>query len=114
VRLAIDCSFDDFTQSEKWDPWDDRDNPEQHYARQQRASILSGAMQRLRPASRRVLELQQSGELSTKEIAQSLGISEPPVKSRLLRARGELRQVVQRRTQHCHTNCGSESALMCN
>ena len=114
VRLAIDCSLDDITQTEKWDPRDHRDNPEQHYARQQRASILSGAMLRLRPASRRVLELQQSGELSTKEIAQSLGISEPAVKSRLLRARGELRQVVQRRTQHCYANSGSESALRCN
>jgi RNA polymerase sigma-70 factor (ECF subfamily) len=98
----MDSSLDDIVQSESWEFRDHRDNPEQHYARQQRATIVSGAMLRLRPGSRRVLELQQAGELSNKEIAQSLGISEPAVKSRLLRARIELREFVQNKTPRYH------------
>jgi RNA polymerase sigma-70 factor (ECF subfamily) len=111
LRSAIDSPLDDSAQSEKWELRDHRDNPEQHYARQQKANLLRGAMLRLRPESRRVLELQQTGELSTKEIAQSLGISQPAVKSRLLRARIALREVVQNETPHCHTYSGPHSAL---
>jgi RNA polymerase sigma-70 factor (ECF subfamily) len=101
LGAAIDGSLDDVTQFEQWEIRDHRDNPEQHYARKQRVSMLSGAMLRLRPESRSVLELQQAGELSTKEIAQSLGISEPAAKSRLLRARIELSKFVQSKTQRC-------------
>jgi RNA polymerase sigma factor (sigma-70 family) len=108
---AIDRSLDNFGESEKWELRDHRDNPEQHYARQQRASMLSGAMLRLRPESRRVLELQQAGGLSTKEIAQSLGISEPAVKSRLLRARIAWREFMQSETRRCYAYSGSYSAL---
>jgi len=111
LRSAIDCGLEDNGQSEKWELRDHRDNPEQHFARQQRASMLSGAMLRLRPGSRRVLELQQSGELSTKEIARSLGISEPAVKSRLLRARIELKEFVQSKTPRYHAHSGSHSTL---
>jgi len=73
--------------------------------------MLSGAMLRLRPESRSVLELQQTGELSTKEIAQSLGISESAVKSRLLRARIALREFVPKETPRFHTYSGYLSAL---
>lgn len=111
LRSAIDNRLDDFAQPENWEPRDHRDNPEQHYARQQRASMLRGAMLRLRPKSRRILELQQAGELSTKEISRSLGISEPAVKSRLLRAKIALRELVQNETLRCHTCSGSHSAV---
>jgi RNA polymerase sigma-70 factor (ECF subfamily) len=113
LRSAIDSSLDDFGQTEQWEFRDHRDNPEQHYARQQRATIVSGAMLRLRPGSRRVLELQQAGELSTKEIARFLGISEPAVKSRLLRARIELRECVQNKVPRHHAHSGSHSVLRC-
>jgi len=111
LRSAIDSSLDEIVQSETWELRDHRDNPEQHYAREQRVSLLSGAMLRLRPESRRVLELQQAGDLSTKEIAQSLGISEPAVKSRLLRARIELKEYVQNKTRRSHAHSGAHSAL---
>jgi RNA polymerase sigma-70 factor, ECF subfamily len=111
LRSAIESNLDDFAQSEKWELRDHRDNPEQHYARQQRSSMVRGAMLRLRPESRRVLELQQAGELSTQEIAQSLGISEPAVKSRLLRARIALGKFLQNECPRCHTYSGSYSAL---
>jgi RNA polymerase sigma-70 factor (ECF subfamily) len=111
LRSAMDFTLDDIAESGRRELTDHRDNPEQHYARQQRASLLRGAMLRLRPESRRVLELQQVGELSTKEIALSLGISEPAVKSRLLRARSALREFVQKETPRCHTYSGSCAAL---
>ena len=114
LKSTIDNSFDDIVQAETWEFRDHRDNPEQHYVRQQRASLLRVAMLRLKPASRRVLELQQTGELSTREIAQSLGISEPAVKSRLLRARIELRDFVQNKTPRRRAYSGSHSALRCN
>lgn len=106
LRSAVDIALDDSAQFEKWEFRDHRDSPEQHYARKQRTSLLGAAMLRLRPESRRVVELQQTGELSTNEIAQSLGISESAVKSRLLRARAVLRQFVQNKTQRCHTRSG--------
>jgi RNA polymerase sigma-70 factor (ECF subfamily) len=110
ARSTFDGKLDENVQTETWELRDHRDNPEQHYARQQRVSMVSGAMQRLRPGSRKVLELQQSGDLSNKEIARFLGISEPAVKSRLLRARIELREYVNRTPRH-HTHPVCQSAL---
>lgn len=74
---------------------DHRDNPEQSYARRQTEERLTKAIRRMRPGHREVVELRRSGDLSMNEIAQSLCISVPAVKSRLLRARSELRQHVQ-------------------
>lgn len=102
LRSVTDSALDDDAQSERWEIRDHRDNPEQHYARQQRAKLLRGAMLRLRPQSRRIVELYQASELSTKEIAQFLGISNEAVKSRLLRARIELREFVESETKRCH------------
>jgi RNA polymerase sigma-70 factor (ECF subfamily) len=111
LRSAIDTPFDNCDQSEKWEFRDHRDNPEQSYTRQQRTEMLKQAIRRLRPESRRILELQQTGELSTKEIAQALGISEPAVKSRLLRARIALREFMQNQTPRCLTYSGPRFAL---
>jgi RNA polymerase sigma-70 factor, ECF subfamily len=113
-RFAIERPLDDSAaQSENWELRDHRDNPEQHFAQQQRANMLKGAMLRLRPESRRVIELQQKDELSTKEIAQSLGISESAVKSRVLRAKIALKEFVQKRTPRCRICSQSHSALRC-
>ena len=110
LRSTTDSTTGDDAQSEMWELRDHRDNPEQHYARQQRVSLLRGAMLRLRPESRRLVELHQASELSTKEIAQSLGISNAAVKSRLLRARVELREFMQNETKRCHACSGPRSA----
>jgi len=104
LRAGMVSSLDDIAHSDKWVLRDYEDNPEQHYAHQQRSRMLSGAMLRLRPGSRKVLELQQAGELSNKEIARSLGISESAVKSRLLRARVELREFVQNQISRRHVH----------
>lgn len=109
-RYATDSALDDDAQSETWELRDHRDSPEQHYARQQRLSLLRTAILRLRPQSRRLVELHQTSELSIKEIAQSLGISNAAVKSRLSRARIELREFMQNETKLFHACSGPRSA----
>jgi RNA polymerase sigma-70 factor (ECF subfamily) len=72
------------------------DNPEQKYSREELANILEEAVETLRPAFRTVFVLRDIEELSTEETAEALGISVPAVKSRLLRARLQLRERLTR------------------
>jgi RNA polymerase sigma-70 factor (ECF subfamily) len=74
--------------------WDE--NPEQRYSREELGQILDEAVQGLRPAFRTVFVLRDIEELSTEETAETLGISIPAVKSRLLRARLQLRERLTR------------------
>ncbi|MGQ9633832.1 MAG: sigma-70 family RNA polymerase sigma factor [Bryobacteraceae bacterium] len=69
--------------------WDD--NPEQRYSQQELREILMQAVDSLSPIFRTVFILRDIDELSTEETARALNISVPAVKSRLLRARLELR-----------------------
>src|SRR5258708_10303592 len=70
--------------------------PEQRYSREELGQILDEAVDRLRPAFRTVFVLRDIEELSTEETAEALGISIPAVKSRLLRARLQLREKLTR------------------
>jgi RNA polymerase sigma-70 factor (ECF subfamily) len=72
------------------------DNPEQRYSRDEMAGILDQAVQSLKPDFRTVFILRDIEELSTEETAETLGISIPAVKSRLLRARLALREKLTR------------------
>jgi RNA polymerase sigma-70 factor (ECF subfamily) len=72
------------------------DNPEQRYSREEMGQILEDAVQSLKPAFRTVFALRDIEELSTEETAEALGISVPAVKSRLLRARLQLREKLTR------------------
>jgi RNA polymerase sigma-70 factor (ECF subfamily) len=74
--------------------WDE--NPEQQYSRDELATILDEAVQSLRPVFRTVFVLRDIEELSTEETAEALGLSVPAVKSRLLRARLQLREKLTR------------------
>lgn len=74
--------------------WDE--NPEQRYSREELGEILDEAVQSLRPVFRTVFVLRDIEELSTEETAEALGISVPAVKSRLLRARLQLREKLSR------------------
>ncbi len=74
--------------------WDE--NPEQQYSREELATILDEAVQSLRPVFRTVFVLRDIEELSTEETAEALGLSVPAVKSRLLRARLQLREKLTR------------------
>ncbi len=68
------------------------DNPEQKYSREELRDILQQAVDSLKPAFRTVFVLRDIEDLSTEETASVLGISIPAVKSRLLRARLQLRE----------------------
>lgn len=72
------------------------ENPEQKFSREELGGILNEAIESLRPAFRTVFVLRDIEELSTEETADALGISIPAVKSRLLRARLQLREKLTR------------------
>lgn len=72
------------------------DNPEQRYSQEEMSEILDSAVQSLKPDFRTVFILRDIEELSTEETAEALGISVPAVKSRLLRARLQLREKLTR------------------
>lgn len=74
--------------------WDE--NPEQKYGRAEMNAILTRAIDSLSPAFRTVFLLRDVEELSTEETASALSISIPAVKSRLLRARLQLREKLNR------------------
>lgn len=74
--------------------WDD--NPEQRYSKQELREILDRAIDSLRPAFRTVFLLRDVEDLSTEETAAALDLSVPAVKSRLLRARLQLREKLTR------------------
>ena len=68
------------------------DNPEQSYSKTELHAILDENMERLEPPLRIIFLLRDVEEFSTEETASMLGLSEPAVKSRLLRARLKLRE----------------------
>jgi RNA polymerase sigma-70 factor (ECF subfamily) len=72
------------------------DDPEKRYSREELRDILDRAVDSLKPGFRTVFVLRDIEELSTEETADALGISVPAVKSRLLRARLQLRERLTR------------------
>jgi len=74
--------------------WDE--NPEQRYSREELNQILESAVESLAPPYRTVFVLRDIDELSTEETAEALHLSIPAVKSRLLRARLQLRDKLTR------------------
>ena|SRR5665213_3487065 len=74
-----------------WDP-----DPEQRYSREELHSILTSVIDELAPIYRTVFTLRDVDGLSTEETAEALDLSVPAVKSRLLRARLQLRDKLTR------------------
>ena len=72
------------------------EDPEERFSREELGGILDGAVQSLEPPYRSVFVLRDIEELSTEETAEALGLSVPAVKSRLLRARLQLREKLTR------------------
>ena len=70
-----------------WSP-----NPEQQFNQQELGDILRKTIKGLSPGFRSVFTLRDIENLSTEETAEALGLSVPAVKSRLLRARLQLRE----------------------
>lgn len=74
-----------------WSP-----NPEQLYGQSELGEILRKTIHGLPPGFRTVFVLRDVEGLSTEETAEMLGLSVPAVKSRLLRARLQLRERLAR------------------
>jgi RNA polymerase sigma-70 factor (ECF subfamily) len=74
--------------------WDD--TPESKYSQEELRQILDRAIDSLKPIFRTVFILRDVEELSTEETAEVLGLSVAAVKSRLLRARLQLRERLTR------------------
>jgi RNA polymerase sigma-70 factor (ECF subfamily) len=72
------------------------EDPEEQFSREELGEILDGAIENLDPLYRSVFVLRDIEELSTEETAEALGLSVPAVKSRLLRARLQLREKLTR------------------
>jgi RNA polymerase sigma-70 factor (ECF subfamily) len=74
-----------------WDP-----DPEQRFSQEELHGILTGAIDELAPIYRTVFTLRDVDGLSTEETAEALELTVPAVKSRLLRARLQLRDKLTR------------------
>lgn len=72
------------------------EDPEEQFSREELGGILDSAIESLEPLYRSVFVLRDIDELSTEETAEALGLSIPAVKSRLLRARLQLRERLTR------------------
>ncbi len=71
-------------------------DPEQQYSSSELGDILQKTIAGLSPGFRTVFTLRDIENLSTEETAEALGLSVPAVKSRLLRARLQLRERLSR------------------
>jgi RNA polymerase sigma-70 factor, ECF subfamily len=81
----------------KFELRDTSENPEQRYGRNEVALLLQKEVNRIPPLLRKPLLLRESLRLPLADVAEQLDISEAAAKSRLLRARRELRE---RLTKH--------------
>jgi RNA polymerase sigma-70 factor (ECF subfamily) len=70
--------------------------PEQRYSQTELRRILDEAIAGLAPLYRTVFQLRDVEEMSTEDTAEVLGLTIPAVKSRLLRARLQLREKLTR------------------
>lgn len=94
VSLDEDVETDEGSMPREVADWSP--NPEQLYGQSELGDILKKTIQGLPPGFRTVFVLRDVEGLSTEETAEMLGLSIPAVKSRLLRARLQLRDRLAR------------------
>jgi RNA polymerase sigma-70 factor (ECF subfamily) len=99
-RGLREISIDDSTGSEErafaLEIPDSRPSPESSYSQRERERVLSAAMKELEPRTRKVIELRELGDLSTRETARRMGLSAEAVKGRLFHGRRKLRKTWSR------------------
>jgi RNA polymerase sigma factor (sigma-70 family) len=98
-RNTPTCSLEgsgDAEQSIMFEPTEPSINPEDKYLQLERKQKLGHAIGRLSPVLKGVVEIRLSQDASVEEIAESLGISTAATKSRLLRAKIQLRRPLER------------------
>ena len=98
-RLRTEISFDQPRDGfQTWGDWeypDSSPNAEQTYASRQTADLLARAVKRLPSRYRNLVEQYHGKERSLQEAADDLGITVAAAKSRLLRARLSIRNILE-------------------
>ena len=95
-EIPIDDSSGDEGTERQAEPADAALDPEAAFLLQERAQILTAALGRLKPGTRKVLELLELRELSTEETARQVGVSVGAVKARVFHGRRRLRTMLGR------------------
>jgi len=89
---------DDADGAREFDPRDDTPSAQEMLEREDRAGQVRQALVRLEPARRWTLLLREVEEMSYEEIAETTGVAVGTVRSRLARARDELRRLMEAAT----------------
>lgn len=92
---SVVCLSEMGEEGQTWEMPDPAPGPESSLLRQEHAQQLRRALAQLRPEQRQILTLRAMQGLSYQQIAQVLGLREGTVKSRLARAREQLRVKMQ-------------------
>ena len=90
IEISTGTTEDDCEIRDRWELRDRAESPESRCARREREELLKGAIQRLPPGLRDIVQLRHVEDRSTEEVAQAPGISVPVAKSRLARAKAAL------------------------
>jgi RNA polymerase sigma-70 factor (ECF subfamily) len=91
IEISMEVINNDHEIPYRWEPKDPAESPESQLSRREREELLEGAIRALPPALRQVVQLKLIEGRSGEELAQTLGISVPAVKSRMARAKTALR-----------------------
>ncbi len=76
-------------------PWESLATPEEIYEREDRRALVQAKIAALPEGYRLVLQLRDIEELTTREVAEALGLTEANVKVRLHRARSALKKLLE-------------------
>jgi RNA polymerase sigma-70 factor (ECF subfamily) len=112
-ELEIDDSSGDEGMTPALEIADASPDPEARYLLGERVRILSAAVAELSPGMQRAIELQELGELTTRETAQRMGLSVSAVKARLFRARRSLAKSLRCRIGPNFGARASQNRLAC-
>jgi RNA polymerase sigma-70 factor, ECF subfamily len=91
IEISIEVIDDEHGIQYRWEPRDPAESPEGRCSRRQREELLQGAIRRLPPKLRQVVQMKLIDGRTGEEVSQTLGISVPAAKSRLARAKTALR-----------------------
>jgi RNA polymerase sigma-70 factor (ECF subfamily) len=112
-ELPIDDSSSDEGTTLALEITDASPDPEASYLQGERARILSAAVGELSPGMQRAIELQELGELTTRETARHMGLSVSAVKARLFRAKRSLAKSLRCRIRPNLGGRTSQNRLAC-
>lgn len=112
-ELPLDDSSSDEGTTPALEIADASPNPEASYLQGERARILCAAVAELSPGMQRAVELQELGELTTRETVRHMGLSMSAVKTRLFRAKRSLAKSLRCRIGPSLSGRASQNRLAC-